>query len=61
MLRALFGDSTSSTAARLLAAMRDGDAGALDRELQRAAQVCREPAGDSGAAERSELLAAVVE
>jgi len=54
------GDGTTAAAARILAALRTGEAGRIACELDRAAEICRAPAADPGASERSEVLDAIV-
>jgi hypothetical protein len=60
MIQAWLVDGTSGAAARLLAALRAGEGTRIEAELARAAEVCRAPLDDSWAAERTEVLAAVV-
>jgi len=57
---AWLGDGTAAAAARILAALRTGQARRIVSELDRAAQICRTPYRDPGAAERSEVLEAVI-
>lgn len=54
------GDGTAAAAARILAALRTGEARKIASELDRAAETCRTPFRDPGAAERSEVLDAIV-
>jgi hypothetical protein len=60
MIEAWLGDGASGAAARILAALRAGEGRRIESELARAADVCRAPLADSGAAERTEVLEAVV-
>ena len=60
MLQKLLGDGTAAAAARILAALRTGEAGKLAAELERAAAICRAPVRDACAAERTEVLHAIV-
>ncbi len=57
---AWLGDGTAAAAARILAALRTGEARRIASELDRAAQTCRTPFRDPSAAERSEVLEAVI-
>jgi len=57
---AWLGDGTAAAAARILAALRTGEARRLASELDRAAEICRAPLRDPCAAERSEVLDAIV-
>lgn len=57
---AWLGDGTAAAAARILAALRTGEAPRIASELDRAAQICRTPLRDPCAAERSEVLDAIV-
>jgi hypothetical protein len=57
---AWLGDGTAAAAARILAALRTGEARRIAAELDRAAEICRAPMRDPGAAERSEVLEAIV-
>ncbi len=57
---AWLGDGTAAAAARILAALRTREARKIASELDRAAQTCRTPFRDPGAAERSEVLEAVI-
>jgi len=57
---AWLGDGTAAAAARILAALRTGEARKIASELDRAAETCRTPFRDAGAAERSEVLDAIV-
>jgi hypothetical protein len=57
---AWLGDGTAAAAARILAALRSGESRRIASELDRAAETCRTPFRDPGAAERSEVLDAVI-
>jgi hypothetical protein len=57
---AWLGDGTAAAAARILAALRSGEAARIATELERAAEICRTPVRDPCAAERSEVLEAIV-
>jgi hypothetical protein len=57
---AWLGDGTAAAAARILAALRSGEARRIASELERAAETCRTPIRDPCAAERSEVLDAIV-
>ncbi len=57
---AWLGDGTAAAAARILAALRSGEARRIASELDRAAETCRAPLHDPGAIERSEVLEAIV-
>ncbi len=57
---AWLGDGTAAAAARILAALRTGEAGSIAWELDRAADVCGAPLRDRSASERSEVLDAIV-
>ena len=57
---AWLGDGTAAAAARILAALRTGEVRRIASELDRAAETCRTPFRDPCAAERSEVLDAVV-
>jgi hypothetical protein len=61
MMQAWLGDGTAGAAARILAALRAGEAARIESELARAAEICRAPRRDSCAAERTEVLDAVVQ
>jgi len=54
------GDGTAAAAARILAALRTGEEKRIASELERAAAACRTPFRDACAAERGEVLDAVV-
>ena len=54
------GDGTAAAAARILAALRSGEARRIASELDRAAETCRTPVRDPGAVERSEVLEAII-
>jgi hypothetical protein len=60
-MRAAMRSQTSDAAAGILRAIRAGDSGRLERELDRAAGVCAGPWRDSDAEERAELLEAVLD
>lgn len=60
MMQEWLGDGTSGAAARILAALRAGEAQTIAAELDRAEAICRAPLRDSGAAERIEVLDAIV-
>ncbi len=57
---AWLGDGTAAAAARILGALRTGETRRLASELDRAAETCRTPFRDPCAAERREVLDAVV-
>jgi hypothetical protein len=57
---AWLGDGTAAAAARILAALRTGEARSIASELDRAAEICRTPPRDPCAAERCEVLDAIV-
>jgi hypothetical protein len=60
MMQEWLGDGTAGAAARILAALREGGARRIASELDRAAEICQAPRRDSCAAERTEVLDAVV-
>jgi len=60
MIQRWFGDGAAGVAARILAALRRGKAAEIAAELDRAAEICRAPLGDRCAAERIEVLDAIV-
>ena len=54
------GDGTAAAAARILAALRSGEARRIGSELDRAAAICQAPFRDPCAAERTEVLDAIM-